>query len=243
MVALSRSATEMGNVLSMILLIYIAPDWRWMAAMTGIGVLTMLTARPPLIWMGFALLVQVPNVIGLILLPVLGGEASTIEELGFGLRLGLGWVAAILFGVSLLSTMEIPEMTAGLRGLGLPRRFAFVVGYAFVLIYLSMADFAKDVLPLRMRELLRWTRPWEALKFTADLFVPIVATIARRGGTMAVAIQTMGGRVWSATRRTALEILHRHAVGGFHNCRANRCPSGEVGSCLVEHNHGSISLG
>ena len=178
--------------IGMILLIYIAPDWRWMAVMTGIGLLTMLTARPPIIWMAFALLVQVPNVIGLILLPVLGGEASTIEELGFGLRLGLGWVAAILFGISLLSTMEIPEMIAGLRGLGLPRRFAFVVGYAFVLIYLSMADFAQHVIPVRMKELFRWTRPWEFLKSVSDLFVPIVATVARRGGSMAIAIQTMG---------------------------------------------------
>ena len=177
--------------ISVILMIYIAPSWQWMAALVGLGVIAALTARPSPTWMAFALLVQIPNILGLILLPLLGGEASTLEELEFGLRLGLGWLAAILFGISLLSTMDIPEMVAGLRGLGLPRRFAFVIGFSFVLIYLSMADFARHVSVIKLdgRALLR--RPVSLLKTAAGLFVPIVSTVARRGGAMAIALETM----------------------------------------------------
>ncbi|MEO0983005.1 MAG: ATP-binding cassette domain-containing protein [Pseudomonadota bacterium] len=174
----------------LILFIYIAPDWRWMAATTAVGVVMALTARPSPGWLAFSLLVQVPNVLGLVLLPLLGGGATSEEELAFGLRLGLGWVAAILFGISLLSSMEIPEMVAGLRGLGLPKRFSFVIGYSFLLIYLSLADFAGFLRSLRVSgEALSLQRPFRLARSAATLFVPVIATVARRGGAMAVALE------------------------------------------------------
>lgn len=174
----------------LILFIYIAPDWRWMAAATIVGAAMALTARPSPGWLAFALLVQAPNVLGLILLPLIGDGATSGEEFAFGLRLGLGWVAAILFGISLLSSMEIPEMAAGLRGLGLPRRFAFVIGYSFLLIYLSLADFAGLLRSLRLSgEALSLQRPFRLARSAASLFVPVVVTVARRGGAMAIALE------------------------------------------------------
>ena len=179
-----------GMFLALILLIYVAPDWRWMAAMSGLGVVMAITARPSPLWLTFALIVQIPNVLGLILLPLLGEGAATADELAFGFRLGFGWIAAILFGISVLSTMEIPEMAAGLRGVGLPRRFSFIFSYAFVLIYFSMADFTHTLRRLQAEGAeFNPRKPLRLLSSSSRLFVPIVETVARRGGSMAVALE------------------------------------------------------
>ncbi|MEO1013922.1 MAG: hypothetical protein AAFX08_01915 [Pseudomonadota bacterium] len=176
--------------ITLLVMIYVAPDWRWMAAMCVLGLVMARTARPPLAWLGFALFVQAPNIIGLLLLPLLGDGAGTAAEVAFGLRLCFGWIAAILFGVSLLSTMDPPAITAGLRGVGLPRRFSFAVGYAFVLIYLSAADFMKAVSDMGFGEGgLSIRRPIALLRAAPSLIAPIVETVARRGGVMAVALE------------------------------------------------------
>ena len=177
----------------LIILIYVAPDWRWMAAMTGVGLVMTLTARPSPLWLGFALLVQAPNVAGLILLPVITGEAQGLEDLEFGLRLGLGWVAAILFGLSLLSSMDAPDIAAGLKGLGLPHRFAFTIGYAFLFIYLSFADFSRLLARARRgRPALSAWRPDRAVGLVLALVVPAIAMVAQRGGKMRLALEAAG---------------------------------------------------
>jgi len=179
--------------LLLIVMIYVVPDWRWMLAMLLAGIVMTATARPAPGWLAIALLVQIPNVAGMVLLPLLTGGGDHGAELAFGLRLSLGWIAAILFGISLLSSMEIPDMVAGLRGIGLPRSFAFMVGYAFVLIYLSLADFSQTVRSMRdgERPLSLW-RPLDFARFLSTLIIPAVITVARRGGAMALAVEARG---------------------------------------------------
>lgn len=174
-------------LLTLMIMIYMAPDWRWMAASAIAGLLVTLMARPPLGWLLIAVGVQLPNVLGLVLIPYLGAGASP-EELAFGLRLGLGWLAAILFGIALLSTMDIAEMVAGIRGIGLPRRFGFAVGYAFTLTYLALADFARrPALPrLRLRH------PVKTAQQLASLVLPIFNTVIARGGAIAVTLAATG---------------------------------------------------
>ena len=75
---------------SRILPIYVAPDWRWMAGLSLAGLVMVLTARPSPFWLTLALLVQAPNIAGLILIPWWTGEAGSLADLEFGLRLGLG---------------------------------------------------------------------------------------------------------------------------------------------------------
>ncbi len=209
--------------LTLILLIYVAPDWRWMAAMTGIGLVVVAMAKPRPIWLLLALFVQLPNVIGLVVLPLLGDGASLDEEFAFGLRLAFGWVAAILFGIGLLSTMEIPELAGGLRGLGLPKRFAFLVGYSFLLIYLSLADLRDrmdDIIAKGGGISLR--RPVGSLRQMAALFVPVVQAVATRGGRLAVALEVNGGanpetlqRLGGVDGRDALLVLTAAAALAF----------------------------
>jgi len=191
--------------LVLILLIYVAPDWRWMAAMTALGGVIVVTARPSWLWLGFALLVQLPNVLGLVLLPALSGDGGMDSaSFAFGLRLGLGWVAAIVFGISLLSSMDVPDMVSGLRGIALPRRFAFVVGYAFLLIYLSFADFARLLRALRPeRRRGGIMNPWRFVRYVARLMVPAIITVSRRGGAMSLALAQRGGQ------QDALPVLPR----------------------------------
>ena len=193
---------------ALIALIYVAPDWRWMAAMCGLGLIMALTARPSPFWLGFALLVQAPNVLGLILLPVMTGEADGLADLEFGLRLGLGWIAAILFGLSLLSSMDAPDIVAGLKGLGLPRRFAFTIGYAFLFIYLSFADFSRVF--ARARRDRRPVKPWRpdrAAGLVLGLVVPVIVMVARRGGKLRLALDAAGpGAQDPPVRRPSLRI-------------------------------------
>lgn len=175
-----------------ILLIYLAPDWRLMTGMVGIAALVTATTRPPWVWLALALLVQIPNLLGLLLIPLLG-EGAAPQELAFGARLALGWLAALLMAISLMSSMEIPEMVSGLHGLGLPRRFAFVVGYAWVLVYLSLADINVLLRQVRERGGFAGARGVAGLLRDAwRLFVPVIVTVARRGGAMAVALEAKG---------------------------------------------------
>lgn len=180
--------------IGLIAMIYIAPDWRWMAGLTAVGMIMVLTARPSPFWLTLALLVQAPNIIGLILIPWWTGEAGSLEDLEFGLRLGLGWLAAILFGLSVLSSMDPPAMVSGLRGLGLPQRFAFTIGYAFLLVYLSIADFQRLASAVRRNYgAFRVWRPDRYVAFAAALILPAIIAVARRGGAMALALEARDG--------------------------------------------------
>ncbi|WP_299322926.1 energy-coupling factor transporter transmembrane protein EcfT [Parasphingopyxis sp.] len=177
----------------LILLIYIAPDWTWMGAATLFGVLLAITARAPLGWLALLLLIQLPTILALLIIPMLGGDFRFDDEFRFGLRLALGWVAAILIGVSLFSTMDIDEMVQGLRGLGLPSGFAFVVGYAFVLIYLSVSDLGRVLDSMRLKGVtLSIRRPIAFVGGLAKLFIPALITIVRRGGSMTAALEARG---------------------------------------------------
>ena len=174
---------------ALIVLIYVAPTWQWMAVMTAVGLIMTVMARPPLFWLGLAIFVQAPNILGLIFLPLLGGGDFN-EEIAFGLRLGLGWLAAIFFGISLLSTMDVPELIAGLRGLGLPKRFSAMIGQVFVMIYLSIADLARISRGARqdLRHFVR--RPMVTITGFARLFVPGIVSVTRRSAAMAIALDT-----------------------------------------------------
>ncbi|MEO1044772.1 MAG: energy-coupling factor transporter transmembrane component T [Pseudomonadota bacterium] len=176
-----------------ILLIYLAPDWRWMAAASAAGFVIALTAQAPVGWLLLMLMIQIPNVTGLVIIPMLGSDFSFNDEFRFGLHMGFGWIAAILIGISLFSTMDVDELVQGLRGLGLPAQFAFVVGYAFVLVYLSFTDLSRIYDSMRLKGMeLRWRQPIGSLRNLMTMFIPALITIVRRGGTMAVALEARG---------------------------------------------------
>jgi len=195
-------------------LIYIAPDWRWMAGAVVVGGAIAVTARAPVGWLALMLLIHSPTIIALVVIPMLGKDFAFNAEFEFGLRLSLGWIAAILIGVALFSTMEIDELVDGLRGLGLPHGAAFVVGYAFVLIYLSLSDLAQVMDSMRLKGMtLSARRPVSFLRNVPRLFIPALLTIMRRGGAMTAALETRGfGKAIAPPDRIALDFWDRAAV-------------------------------
>lgn len=205
-------------------LIYIAPDWRWMAGAVLVGAGVAATARAPMGWLGLMLLVHAPTILALVIIPMLGEDFAFNAEFEFGLRISLGWIAAILIGVGLFSTMEIDELVEGLRGLGLPRGAAFVVGYAFVLIYLSLGDLGQVMDSMRLKGIvLAVNRPISFLRNVPRLFIPALLTVMRRGGAMTAALETRGfGKAVGSPDRMALDAWDRAviAVAGVANAAA-----------------------
>jgi energy-coupling factor transport system permease protein len=181
----------------LIVLIYVAPSWAWMATLVGVGVLLAITARAPWKWLAVMLLIQVPNIIGLVVLPawegLSKGEFAFDAEFQFGLRMALGWIAAVLIGVSLISTMEIDELAEGFRGIGLPRRFAFTVSYAFVLVYLSVGDILRIAEAARLKGIeLTLRHPVKFVSGVFRLMMPSLFTTVRRGAAMTAALDVRG---------------------------------------------------
>ncbi|MEM6267356.1 MAG: energy-coupling factor transporter transmembrane component T [Pseudomonadota bacterium] len=174
-------------------LIYIVPSWEWMLGALIVGAAIAVTARAPLGWLALMLLIHTPTILALVVIPMLGSDFAFDADFRFGLRLSLGWVATILIGVGLFSTMEIDELVSGLRGIGLPHSFAFVVGYAFVLIYLSISDLADVMDSMRLKGVeLTARKPLQFLRNVPSLFIPAMLTIMRRGGAMTAALETRG---------------------------------------------------
>jgi len=139
----------------LIVFIYLAPSWIWMLGMVGIGVILAILSKAPAKWLAVLLALQIPNIIGMIVVPAAGqlmeGSFSFTPELQFGVKLALAWIAAILIGVSLVSTMEIDELVEGMRGIGIPRPVAFAVGYTFLLAYLGFNDILRIIEAMRLK--------------------------------------------------------------------------------------------
>lgn len=179
----------------LIVLIYVAPSWTWMAGLVCIGIALAVTSRAPWKWLAVLLLIQLPNVIGLVIIPGWEGlsKGEFDEEFEFGVRMALGWIAAVLIGVSLISTMEIDEIAEGLRGIGLPRRFAFTVSYTFVLVYLSVNDILRVTEAAKLKGVeLTLKRPLRFISDVSRLMMPALFTTVRRGSAMTAALDMRG---------------------------------------------------
>jgi energy-coupling factor transport system permease protein len=190
--------------------LYTAPSWPWMLGATFFGLLLSVTARVPSKALVILWLLQIPNFVGLVIVPItrgyLVGDPLHFEaDLAFGLRLGLAWSAALFLSLALLSTMAPDELTDGMRGLKVPEPLCFLVGYAFLLMYVSLSDIARTVDAMKLKgSELSIRRPVSAVRNAVKLFVPATIVMARRASTMMSTLQLRG---FSFTRRpaTALE--------------------------------------
>lgn len=188
---------KIGLFILLIVFLYLAPTWHWMAGMTALGVVLAFLARAPWPWLLVLLALQIPNVIGLVVIPawapLTSGTVAMTDELAFGIRLALAWIAAILIGVSLLCTMDVDELMDGLRGIGLPQRFAFMVGYAFLLLYLSINDIVRIADAMRLKGLdLTPRHPFTLMANLPRLMIPALFTVIRRGQAMMAALDMRG---------------------------------------------------
>jgi energy-coupling factor transport system permease protein len=188
---------KVAMFIMLILFIYLAPNWVWMAGMVGVGVLLAVLSRAPVRWLAVLLALQIPNMLGLIIIPAIGqlwaGDFAFDSELQFGVKLALAWVAAILIGVSIISSMEIDELVEGMKGIGVPKRLAFAVGYVFLLAYLGFNDILRITEAMRLKGMeLSLKRPFGMLADIVRMTPPMVFTVVRRGANMSAALNVRG---------------------------------------------------
>lgn len=189
--------TKVGLFFALIGLLYLTPDWRWMAALAAVGLVMAITAKVPRLWFIVLLALQVPNIIGLIVVPVAEdlavGRLVFDQDFAFGLKLAFAWVAAIFISISLFTTMQVDEMTDGMRGLGFPEVVCFTVGYAFLLLYLSLSDLFKINDAMKVKGVdLETKNPIRLARALPRLMIPAIFTIVRRSATMMAVLQMRG---------------------------------------------------
>lgn len=193
-----------------IVFLYTAPTWQWMVGATVLGLALSIVARVPPLALLILWLLQLPNFLGLVIIPLsqdlVAGDLSPFDgDLDFELRLGFAWSAALFLSLALLSTMSPDKLTDGMRGLRFPEPLCFLVGYAFLLMYASLADIFRTVDAMKIKGIeLSFRRPIRAIGNAAKLFVPAIIIMARRASTMMSTLQLRG---FSFTRRRPTTTL------------------------------------
>jgi energy-coupling factor transport system permease protein len=187
----------------LVMLLYVAPTWQWMAALTVLGLCMAAVARLSWKWVVGLWLLQVPNIISIIVFAasdqLLAGHLPALSELDFALKIAFAWAAALFISVSLFATMQADEIADGLRGLGVPEVICFTVEYTFLLIYVSLNDMFRIADAMKLKGIALETKnPLRLMMSIPRLFVPSVITIFRRASTMMAVLQMRG---FSATKQ------------------------------------------
>lgn len=192
--------------------LYIAPTWEWMVAMAVLGLLLGYVGRTSKKLLLVLWLLQVPNLLGLVIIPVLNellarGEVVLDGGLQYSLKLGFAWSAALFMSIAIFSTMQIEELVDGLHGLRLPSVVGFTFGYAFLLLYTSVSDLFRIADALKVKGVeLESRNPLRLLASVPRLFLPALFTVARRANTMMAVLQMRG---YSPTLRGGRRSLGR----------------------------------
>ena len=181
----------------LVVFIYLAPTWQWMLGMAFIGLAMAAVAKLSWKWVLVLSLLQIPNLLGVLFFPAmdqfLAGDFSFTQEFQNGVKLASAWIAALFVSVSLFATMTTDEMTDGMRGLKLPEVVCFIVGYTFLLIYLSFSDVIRvaDAMKIKGVEL-ELKKPLRLIAGMPRLMIPAILVIVRRAPTMMSVLQIRG---------------------------------------------------
>lgn len=191
-----------------VVLLYVAPTWHWMAALTVAGLLIACLGRASAKLLALLWALQVPNLLGLILIPLalayFGESAVDLQQHAVGLKLAFAWSAALFVSVSLFSTMRVEELVEGLHGLGLPHVVGFTIGYMFLLLYTSLSDVLRITDAMKVKGVeLESRNPAKLTKSLPKVMVPAVFTIVRRANTMMAVLEMRG---FSATSRRGRRV-------------------------------------
>ncbi|BBL80931.1 hypothetical protein RxyAA322_27850 [Rubrobacter xylanophilus] len=193
-------------------MLYAAPSWPWMVGLALVGLLIAVIAKVSWKWLLVLWLLQLPNFLALVIVPatrdILAGDVQPFDgSLAFGLKLGFAWSAALFVSISLFSTMDIDELTDGLRGLKLPEVVCFTFGYAFLLLYTSLADVFRIVDAMAVKGVsLRTKNPLRFVANLARLMVPVLFTVIRRASTMMAVLEARG---FSFTKRPERKVEYK----------------------------------
>ncbi|WP_435124643.1 energy-coupling factor transporter transmembrane component T family protein [Halobaculum sp. D14] len=204
--------------LVLVALIYVAPTWQWMAALTVVGLGVAVLARVPPLWLGALYGLQLINILSIVFFPslpeiVAGTFTWSLDggALAAGLKLALAWTAALVTSVSLFSTMRVEEMADGFRGLGAPEVFCFAWQYTLLLLYLTVDDMIRIADATKLKGVKLETRnPLTLARNLPRMFIPVVFTVVRRANTMMAVLQQRG---YSFTERPPATNERRFGAG------------------------------
>lgn len=178
--------------------VLLAPSWRWMAGLVAVGALTAVVARLPKVWTAVLLLLQLPNILGLIGLPALfqlvfEGSVTWEGSVQLGVTLALAWLGTLLLSSALFSSMRLEQLTDGMRGLKLPEVACFAVQYVFLLLYVGISDIMRILDSMKVRGFRLETRnPLTLAREMPHVMVPALFTIVRRANTMTGVLRMRG---------------------------------------------------
>lgn len=188
---------KLGVFVLLLLYLYTAPTWEWMLAMVLIGLGLVVVARVPPLWIGALLALQVTNILGILAFPAIERMATGGTAFGgnfdFGLKLAFSWQAALLISASLFTTMELTEITDGLRELGVPELVCFTLEYVFLLFYVTISDLFRILDGMKIKGLDIETK--NPIKFALNmpsLAVPMFMSVLQRSNTMMSVLQMRG---------------------------------------------------
>ena len=200
---------KLGVFVLMLLYLYLAPTWEWMLAMMVVGIGLVIIARVPPLWIGALLVLQITNVLGILAFPAIErmatGESAFGGDFDFGLKLAFSWQAALLISASLFTTMELTEITDGLRGLGVPELICFTLEYVFLLFYVTISDLFRIMDGMKVKGLgIETKNPIKFARNMPSLAVPMFMSVLQRSNTM-MSVLTMRGYSFSNEDR---ELRH-----------------------------------
>ncbi|MFB6167331.1 MAG: energy-coupling factor transporter transmembrane protein EcfT [Haloferacaceae archaeon] len=188
---------KLGVFVLSLLYLYTAPTWEWMLATVVLGLGLAVLARVPPLWIGALLALQVPNVVGILAFPaieriVTGGSAFG-GNFAFGLKLAFSWQTALLISASLFTTMELTEITDGLRGLGVPELVCFTLEYVLLLFYVTISDLFRILDGMKVKGLgIETKNPVKFALNVPSLAVPMFMSVLQRSNTMMSVLQMRG---------------------------------------------------
>lgn len=188
---------KLGVFVLMLLYMYLAPTWEWMLAMVVVGLGLVIVARVPPLWIGALLALQITNVVGILAFPAIERMATGGSAFGgdfdFGLKLAFSWQAALLISASLFTTMELTEITDGLRGMGVPELVCFTLEYVFLLFYVTISDLFRIMDGMKVKGLgIETKNPIKFARNMPSLAVPMFMSVLQRSNTMMSVLQMRG---------------------------------------------------
>jgi energy-coupling factor transport system permease protein len=179
-----------------VLYLFLAPSWPWLAALLAVGLVVTVVAGFPLKWLAALWLFQVPNLVGLMLLPavsnLVGGDFA-VTELDDGLRMSFALLGAITVLTPLLWSMGIDAIAGGLRGLKVPRAITFAVAYAFRLLHATLGGALQIMEALKAKGVhLESRNPFVLLAALPKVTTATVFVVARRANAMMAVLRMRG---------------------------------------------------
>ncbi|MFB6093012.1 MAG: energy-coupling factor transporter transmembrane protein EcfT [Haloquadratum sp.] len=196
---------KLGVFVLTLLYLYAAPTWEWMLGSVLVGFAVAAVARVPPKWIGALLLLQVPNVLGILAFPAIQRMATGGSAFGgnfdFGLKLAMSWQTALLVSASLFTTMELTEITDALRSLGVPELLCFTLEYVLLLFYVTISDLFRVMDGMKVKGLdIETKNPIRFARNVPRLAIPMFMTVLQRSNTM-MSVLTMRGYSFSSSDR------------------------------------------